>query len=78
MPRIDAKAEKCLEKDSDRERVGMPRSTEASNTNFSSAPQPVMLLRTKSPGFRSTGGLWPTPAPGGVPVKIRSPGSSVQ
>ena len=46
-------------------------------TGFSSTPMPVTSIRTTSPGFRYFGGLKPIPTPAGVPVAIRSPGSSV-
>ena len=29
------------------------------------------------PGFRNTGGFWPAPIPGGVPVGMTSPGIRV-
>src|SRR5229473_64113 len=47
-------------------------------TLFSIAPIPDTSQRTTSPGWRKTGGCMPTPTPSGVPVAIRSPGSSVK
>lgn len=41
------------------------------------SPKPAMPVINLSPGFRKTCGVRPSPTPGGVPVAIRSPGSSV-
>ena len=42
------------------------------------SPRPSMPRRITSPGFRYTGfGFAPMPTPGGVPVVMQSPGSSV-
>src|ERR1022692_4003200 len=47
-------------------------------TGFRSSPSPSISTSTTSPSFIYTGGLRATPTPGGVPVKITSPGSSVK
>ncbi len=41
------------------------------------SPSPATPSVTTSPGFRYRGGLRPIPTPGGVPVAMMSPGSSV-
>ena len=41
-------------------------------------PTPSISTSTTSPGLSQTGGLRAMPTPGGVPVKIRSPGSRVK
>ncbi len=41
-----------------------------------SVPTPSTQLRRTSPGFKNIGGLRAAPTPEGVPVKMRSPGSS--
>ena len=47
-------------------------------TSCRCSPNPSMPRRMTLPGFRNTGcGLTPMPTPGGVPVLITSPGSSV-
>src|SRR5437660_1906270 len=46
-------------------------------TGLRNSPTPSISTSTSSPGLRNTGGLRAAPTPGGVPVKIRSPGSSV-
>src|SRR6185503_19085580 len=48
-----------------------------STTGFSTDPIPSISQRTRSPGSRKIGGSRKTPTPAGVPVAIRSPGSSV-
>src|SRR5690606_539156 len=40
-------------------------------------PIPSRSIRTVSPLFKNTGGSRNTPTPDGVPVEIKSPGSSV-
>jgi len=47
-------------------------------TGLCSTPSRSISTSTLSPGWRNTGGLRAKPTPGGVPVKMRSPGSSVQ
>lgn len=37
------------------------------------SPSPSMPSRMTSPGLRNTGGFWPRPTPGGVPVEMMSP-----
>src|SRR5690554_6581216 len=39
-------------------------------------PRPAMPSSTRSPSCRKTGGCWCMPSPGGVPVAMRSPGTS--
>ena len=46
-------------------------------TGFSTVPIPSTWQRTRSPGWRKTGGSRKTPTPAGVPVAMRSPGSRV-
>ena len=46
-------------------------------TGFVSEPMPSISIVTSSPGCRSRCGSRNTPTPAGVPVRIRSPGSSV-
>ena len=53
------------------------KSNYPATTGFRSSPTPSISTSTSSPGFKNTGGLPTTPTPGGVPVKIKSPGSSV-
>ena len=48
-----------------------------SMTGFSTEPMPSISQRTRSPGWRKTGGSRKTPTPAGVPVAMRSPGSRV-
>ena len=45
---------------------------------FLSTPSPSTSTSQTSPDCRKRGGLRAVPTPGGVPVKIRSPGSSTQ
>ncbi len=45
---------------------------------FSIAPSPSISTRTRSPGTSQRGGFMATATPAGVPVEIRSPGSSVK
>ncbi len=47
-------------------------------TGFLSTPSPSISTSTTSPSFNQTGGFRAMPTPGGVPVKIRSPGSRVK
>lgn len=47
-------------------------------TRFSMAPIPSISQRTISPELRKRGGSIPIPTPSGLPVAIRSPGSSVK
>ena len=51
--------------------------SDQSMTGFSTVPIPSTSQRTRSPGSRNTGGSRNTPTPDGVPVAMRSPGSSV-
>ena len=46
-------------------------------TGLRRVPRQSISTSTTSPGLSQTGGLRAMPTPGGVPVKIRSPGSSV-
>ena len=48
-----------------------------STTPCSITPSPSISIRTTSPGSRKRGGSSAMPTPLGVPVRIRSPGSSV-
>src|SRR4029450_11184518 len=57
-----------------RARLSVQRS---SSTGVVSPPSPSISIGTSSPSFSSTGGSRNTPTPAGVPVAIRSPGSSV-
>ena len=50
----------------------------SATTGFSKMPSFSISTSTMSPGLRNTGGFRAKPTPGGVPVKIRSPGASVQ
>src|SRR6185312_4624637 len=50
---------------------------DAAVTRWRCAPRPAMPSSITSPGLRYTGGFWPRPTPGGVPVEITSPASSV-
>ena len=50
----------------------------AATIGLRSLPTRAISISTVSPGWRNTGGLRPMPTPGGVPVKIRSPGFRVQ
>src|SRR5690606_10707102 len=43
-----------------------------------SSPSPSIETVTTSPSFRKRGGFMPIPTPGGVPVRMTSPGSSVK
>ena len=45
--------------------------------SFRSTPTPSTSTSTTSPGFIESFGSRKTPTPSGVPVRIRSPGSSV-
>ena len=47
-------------------------------TGLRSVPSPSISTSTTSPGWSQTGGLRAIPTPGGVPVKIRSPGWNVK
>lgn len=49
----------------------------AAATRLRSTPSRSISTSTTSPGLRNTGGVRAMPTPGGVPVKITSPGSSV-
>ena len=49
----------------------------AARTSFRSTPIPSISTSTTSPGSSVTFGSRKTPTPSGVPVRIRSPGSSV-
>ena len=52
---------------------------QASPTSWRCSPRPWMPTRITLPGFRNTGsGLTPAPTPGGVPVLITSPATSVR
>lgn len=54
------------------------RARQAATTCWVCFPRPATPNSTTSPGFSHTGsGLMPMPTPGGVPVAMRSPGSSV-
>jgi hypothetical protein len=46
-------------------------------TGFNNTPSPSTSTSTTSPGLRKTGGFRAKPTPGGVPVAMTSPGSSV-
>ena len=52
-------------------------SPESATTGLDSTPRPSTSTSTTSPGLRNTGGFRAKPTPGGVPVAITSPGSSV-
>ncbi len=56
----------------------MSLSTGSATTGFRKMPSFSISTSTRSPGLRNTGGLRAKPTPGGVPVKIKSPGASVQ
>ena len=55
-----------------------PHPSQSRITGLRSVPRPSISTSTTSPFFNHTGGLRAMPTPGGVPVKIRSPGSSVK
>ena len=48
-----------------------------STTGLRSTPTPSISTSTTSPGFKYSGGVRAFPIPDGVPVEIKSPGSSV-
>ena len=60
---------------------GLPALSQPSSfsatTSFRRVPSSSISTSTTSPGLSQTGGLRAIPTPGGVPVKIRSPASSV-
>ena len=56
----------------DRRRVRPP--AHAATVTWVCSPRPSMPSRMVWPGRRYTGGFWPMPTPGGVPVEITSPG----
>ena len=55
-----------------------PKTLQRRTTGFRSVPRPSISTSTMSPGWSQTGGFRAIPTPGGVPVKIRSPGSRVK
>jgi len=48
------------------------------STGLRSTPRVSTSASTMSPAFKYTGGFRAWPIPGGVPVKIKSPGSNVK
>ncbi len=54
--------------------VGLAHASESATTFWVCTPRPSMPRRMVWPGRRNTGGFWPRPTPGGVPVEMTSPG----